>query len=309
MASWKRSSILSAPRIVRSVTATDAQARATVGQEVTRAAVALEAAGVPDARHEARAIWGALVGLPAGDSWLLDKQPAPPGQIDAFRVAVSRRCAGEPMAYAVESASFRMLELAVDARVLIPRPETEGLVDVVLKWVSAEQRSGAVADIGVGSGCIALSLALEGSFERVVGTDIVPGALEVAAANLQRVRPSTYVEFRLGEFYSPLAGEIFDALVSNPPYVTAEEFEGLEPGVRCYEPREALVSGKFGMEHIGRLLAEGKGYLSEGGLIALEVDSERASMALELAREAGWCNARLERDIFGRPRFLLATAG
>ncbi len=289
------------------MTATDSDVRATVGEEVARATRSLEAAGVPHARREARAIWGALAGVSPGDSWLLDGQPAPAQRRRMYRSAVRRRCGGEPLAYAVGSASFRLLELMVDARVLIPRPETEGLVGRVLEWAAREKRSGAVADIGVGCGCIALSLAVEGPFERVVGTDVAPGALEVATVNLRRVQTTASVEFRLGAFYAPLGEEVFDAIVSNPPYVTAEEFEGLEPGVRCHEPREALVSGLAGMEHIKRLLAAGAHHLSDGGLMALEVDSGRGAAARDLARETGWGNARLERDLFGRPRFLLAT--
>jgi release factor glutamine methyltransferase len=141
------------------------------------------------------------------------------------------------------------LELEVDSRVLIPRPETEGLVEHVLAWLSRHPAARVVADIGTGSGCIALALAVEGRFARVIATDVSPAALAVARRNVARVSPPVPIEVREGSGCEALRGVEVDVIVSNPPYVSAAEFEELEPSVRLFEPREALVSGDGGLAH------------------------------------------------------------
>ena len=214
----------------------------------------------------------------------------------------------EPRAYAEGIAGFRYLELVVDPRVLIPRSETEGLVERVLAWAREQWGDapwGAAVELGTGSGCIALSLATEGRFARIVATDVSAEALEVAEANAARVCPGHTPEFRLGNLFEAVAGERFDVIVSNPPYIAEPEYAALDPGVRDFEPRVALVSGPDGLAHT-RAILEGAGdYLMPGGLVALEVDSRRAEPSAGLARTAGFRQVQVERDVFDRPRFLL----
>jgi release factor glutamine methyltransferase len=182
-------------------------------------------------------------------------------------------------------------------------------VEHVLQWAKGRfaNGGGVVADIGTGSGCIALSLATEGAFAKVIATDFSAGAIQVAAVNTARVAPKTPVEIRQGSWLEPLGGDVVDAIVSNPPYVTAAEFDTLDASVRKYEPRLALVGGVDGLEPSRVLLAQGARYLTPGGLIALELDSRRAQATLDIARDAGWTNARLESDVFGQARYLIAT--
>lgn len=278
-----------------------------VGDIIETEAERLAQAGVREPRRQAAAMWAWLSGSTVGQAWLA-RENIPNAKLrERFCEAVERRIAGEPMPYVVGMAGFRTLELAVDSGVLIPRPETEGLVDHVLQWASAHSRWGCVADIGTGSGCIAIALAVEGRFERVVATDVSEPALSVARRNVGRLSPAVPIDLRSGPMWQPLANERFDVVVSNPPYVSGSEFESLEDSVRLYEPRDALVSDEGGMEHIGLLLEGSAEFLLPFGLLALEVDSTRADEARRLALRHGWSNARIERDLFGRPRYLLAT--
>jgi release factor glutamine methyltransferase len=248
----------------------------TVGEELRAAAQRLAEAGCEAPRREAAGLWARLSGQTVGDAWLEQRAEAAEESRARYRDVVKRRLRGEPAAYAAGTAGFRWLELQIDPRVLIPRPETEGLVECVLAW-AADRELGAALDVGTGSGCIALSLATEGGFTRVVATDASTAALEAARQNAARVAPPTPVEFRQGDLLDAVVGETFDAIVSNPPYVTAEEFDALDGGVRLYEPREALVSGEGGLEHSRRILEGATGHLASGGLLALEVDLGLAS--------------------------------
>ncbi|UCD23021.1 MAG: peptide chain release factor N(5)-glutamine methyltransferase [Gemmatimonadota bacterium] len=281
-----------------------------IAAELIEATSILEQAGIADPRREATAIWASLSGIGPGQVWLKQDEPSSEPLSSQFRQSVARRASGEPLAYVVGVIGFRMLDVEVDRRVLIPRPETEGLVERVLKWgaTRAGPDWGVAVDVGTGSGCIALSLAVEGEFRRVVGTDSSPSALAVAAHNLTLVAPpGTAVELREGEGLGAVRDLEPSVIVSNPPYVTEAEFAALDRGVRDYEPRHALVSGPDGMGHIVELVAQSSSLLQTGGLLAIEIDCTRADLALQLAREAGWSNARVENDLFERPRYLLAT--
>jgi release factor glutamine methyltransferase len=271
------------------------------------AGAALGEAAIPEPRREALALWAALARTTAGEAWGRREDAVALEMERDFADAVARRAAGAPLAYAAGTAAFRSLELGVDARVLIPRPETEGLVEHVLGWCRARGRWGVAVDVGTGSGCIALSLASEGRFDRVIATDISEAALALAARNAALLAPPTPIEFRLGDLLWPLGPAQVDVLVSNPPYVATDEWARLDPGVREHEPRLALVAGADGLAHLRTLLAQAGRRLREGGLLALEVDCRRAAQTLACARAHGWATARIEPDLFGRERYLLAT--
>ncbi len=272
----------------------------------------LERSGLANARREASTLWAAVAGdgMKPGDVWLRRDDEAASPVVGRFRDAVARRSSGIPFAYAAGRASFRTLDLRLDPRALIPRPETEGLVDVVLRWARGAGKGGVVADIGTGCGCIALSLAVEGNFDRVIAVDRSADAVALARENVALVRPPVPVEVREGELLVPLAGEPLRAIVANPPYLTAAEYEALDPAVRLFEPREALVSGVDGLDATRALLAGGRALLREGpggdGLIALEIDERRAGAVRALARAHGWQGVVVQEDLFGRPRYLLA---
>lgn len=266
--------------------------------------------GVPNAEREATALWAAVLDLKRGDVWL-QRAAAPPAPAAArFWGAVERRSTGVPFPYAVGRASFRSLELLSDARALIPRPETEGLVDLVLRWTGNGKREtgGVAADVGTGSGCIALSLAVEGSFDRVIAVERSPAAAALARENVALVRPPprTPVEIREGDWLAPLAGLRCRAIVANPPYLTEDEYAALVPSVRQFEPREALVSGPDGLAATRALLAGAAALLEPGGVLALEIDERRGDAVRALAYEYRWARIDVHNDVFGRPRYALA---
>lgn len=266
------------------------------------------AAGIPDAAGEARDLIAAVLDRPrfwpiahAGD--VLDADT-----IAQLRQATGRRASGMPFAYAVGRAAFRHLVLAVDERVLIPRQETEQLVELVLDAVPAS--GGVAVDIGTGSGAIALALASEGRFERVIATDVSRAALDVARTNIQRLRTELRcpVELRPGSLLAPVADVRARVLVSNPPYIAYAEAQELPVAVRDWEPPIALFSGAAGMGATLAIVREAPALLESGGLLALELDARRASLAAEAAAaDPRYADVAIRLDLAGRERILIAT--
>lgn len=216
---------------------------------------------------------------------------------------VARRLRGEPMAYVVGETGFRHLMLTVDHRALIPRPESEGVVEHAL----ARVREGRAVDLGTGSGCLALSLRQEGSFGLIVGVDLSPEALSLAAEN--RRRTGQAIELVRGDLGEPVRDAAFDLVVSNPPYLTEAEYQGLDRSVRGFEPRLALESGAQGLTASRRVLGHAARLLRAGGWLVMELDSSRAALLADMAAGAGWRDVRVFPDLFERSRYLTACRG
>src|SRR6185503_1773262 len=191
-------------------------------------------------------------------------------QCDEIEACATRLGQGMPFAYAVRKAPFRHLTLYVDERVLIPRPETEMLVDLVLD--STARGKGLAIDVGTGSGCLALALATEGGFDRIIATDVSSDALEVARMN---VGGTGRIDVRLGNYLAPCRGERANVIVSNPPYIAWSEAGDLPALVRDWEPATSLFADDNGMAAIRTIAAEAIPVLIGGGLLALEIDSRR----------------------------------
>jgi len=252
------------------------------------------------------AVWAALSGTTVGNAWLRRDEPKSPELVARYQEAVAQLARGVPFAYAVGRAGFRTLDLLIDSRALIPRPETEGLVDLVLRHAGS---GGLAADIGTGSGCIALALAVEGCFDKVVAVEKSTDAAALARENVARVRPPTPVEIREGDLLAPLdggSGARYRAIVANPPYLTDAEYDALDPSVKCFEPRAALVSGQRGLDATRALLAGAAALLEPGGLLALEIDERRGDAVRDLAHAHGWTRIDVHEDIFGQPRYAVA---
>lgn len=256
-------------------------------------------------RETPAAVWAAVSGLTIGEAWLQRDEPKAPEIVAKYRNAVEQLARGVPFPYAVGRAGFRSLDLLSDARALIPRPETEGLVDLVL----GRAQGGVAADVGTGCGCIALALATEGRFDRVIAVERSPEAAALARDNVALVRPRTPVEIREGDLLTPLAGSLYRAIVANPPYLTEDEYSALESSVKAFEPRDALVSGPDGLAATRALLAGAAALLEPGGLLALEIDERRSDTVRALAHDFGWTRIEIHDDIFGRPRYAVAHSG
>jgi release factor glutamine methyltransferase len=279
---------------------------------VQKAAGVLAERGIEHARLDAELLLAAVLGVRRLDLYLQFERPMTAGELDAFRSAVRRRMRREPLQYVVGSAAFRTLELSVDRRVLIPRPETELLAGLVLDWskrCGREPAELAVLDIGTGSGAIALSLAAEGGFGRIVATDVSAEALEVARGNAARNGLAGRVEFRAGESWAALeSGERFDAIVSNPPYVAEPERPTLAPEVAEWEPAGALFAGSDGLDVVRVLVDGAAARLRAGGLLALEVGTTQTEVVAGMIRAAGaFGEPRVGMDLTGRPRMVSAV--
>lgn len=272
----------------------------TVGDALEAAASVLRSAGIDEPRREAERLWGGLRREGPSAAILARDEPIASADDRAFAEAIRRRGAGEPLAYVTGWCGFRFLELRTDRRALIPRPETEMLVDALLHRVS----SGTVADIGTGTGCLALSLLTEGRFARVIAIDSAPAALELARENATLL--GAVPHFICGELGTALAADSCDAIISNPPYLTDAEHAALAPGVRDWEPSSALASGPDGMRETRAILADGLRAVRPGGWIALELDASRAQLSAACASSAGWTKVSVTNDLFGRERYLLA---
>jgi release factor glutamine methyltransferase len=281
----------------------------------------LKEKGVEQARLDAEHLLAHALGTSRLQLYLQFDRPLTPAELKAFKPLLLRRSRREPLQYVLGRAAFRQLDLAVDRRVLIPRPETEVLVDAVLEWARAHATGGAASspaagdlvalDVGTGSGCIALSLLTEGPFRRVVSTDASADALEVARANAAALGLTERWDGRLGSLYEPLdAAERFDLIVSNPPYVARLDAAGLEPEVRDWEPEAALFGGADGLDVLSALVAGAADRLTTGGLLALEVGLGQANAVADRIRDtAAFEEPRIRRDLTGRPRILLAHRG
>jgi release factor glutamine methyltransferase len=265
-------------------------------------------------------------------------EPVPPSASLLTETLVTRRQAGEPLQYVLGTWSFRTLELAVDGRVLIPRPETEQLVEVALTELTRVMagrvgtgmlnRPPRAVDLGTGSGAIALSLAVEGGSRHagleVWATDSSPDALDVARANLEAVSASFpeddrallgRVSWGQGRWFAALPTDLvgsIDLVVSNPPYVSAAEFPDLDPVVRDWEPPGALVAGpgsdgSGGLADVETIIAGAPRWLSGDGALVVELAPHQADPATAMARRRGFVDVRVEPDLAGRPRVLVAA--
>ena len=269
----------------------------------------LAARGVQEPRAAMEWLAARLYGCNRLDLRLREGETPPPHVVEALRRGWKRLADGEPVQHIVGRWEFRGHPMKTDRRALIPRPETEQLVDLVLGdadlWALPAPR---ILDIGTGTGCIALSLALERPQGRYIATDISAEALELARENatLNRVETVRFVE--TGDLSDILDPGTVDAIVSNPPYIPSATVDALDRSVRDFEPRVALDGGPDGMAVLSSIAEEAAMVLADGGRLFLELDAEsgQAAPMADLLRSLGFDSISAHRDYAGRERFLTA---
>lgn len=259
------------------------------------AVVAISASGSPTARLDAELLLAAALGVPRTALWTGDLSVSGPA-VRTFRDLVQRRSAGhEPVAYLLGTKGFRHIDLAVDPRVLIPRPETELLVEVGLELPEGAR----VADVGTGSGAIALALKQERPDLDVLATDVSGDALDVAAVNARRL--GLDVAFARGDLLDAVPGAV-DAILSNPPYVADGDRSALAPDILRHEPPGALFAGADGLDVVRRLVPQAA---AQARIVALEVGAGQAEEVAGLMRAAGLTAVTTREDLAGIERVVV----
>lgn len=284
----------------------------TRGTQQTAAAVLdtavrlLADAGVSEAPLKAETLLARTLGCKRLELTMERARALDAGQLAAYREGIARLLDGEPIQYVLGDASFMGRDFAVDPRVLIPRPETEELVESVLAceglWRGAAP---AIADVCTGSGCIAVSLALARTRGRYVATDTSEDALRVARENARRLGAEGLVRFARADLLEGVGPGTLDAVVSNPPYVSAADWLQLPREIRDYEPRAALDGGEDGLALISRLVSEAAAALKSGGWVFIEIGEDQASRVAAGLTRAGFAHVTIRKDVAGRDRMAL----
>ena len=283
------------------VTARPTDARSAIAHVRTR----LRDAGVEEAHLEADVLVRHVLGLERVDLLARPETPLAPAQSAALEDLLARRSRREPLAYVLGSREFHGLDFRVTPAVMVPRPETETLVEEALAWAGGRSNPITVADVGTGSGCIVVSMAVRLPDVRFLATDVAPVALAVAEENARYHGVAERVRLLSGHLLQPLPGPV-DLIVANLPYIPSGRLDTLQPEVRDYEPREALDGGPDGTDLLRPLLHEAGAYLQPGGALMLEIDDEQGSTLAGEARSAFPSAAvRVLPDLSGRDRVLV----
>lgn len=264
-------------------------------------------------RREALMLVEEVSGYEGADLLLMLEKEAPVRLANRLNALALRRREGEPLQHLIGHWAFRRLDLAVSEAALIPRPETEQVVEIALRELRRIEGY-RVADLGTGTGAIALSVALEEPSTEIYATDSSPAALRLASANLAGHGRAGGSRVRLleGHWYEALPASLagtFDLIVSNPPYVSQAEWELLDPVVRLHDPRQALVAGPSGLEAIEEVVSGARKWLSRPACLVVEIAPHQAEAARRFAEEAGLTEVLVERDLVGRDRMVVGRIG
>jgi len=291
----------------------------TIAEIVETAARYLRDKGSSSPRLDAELLLAETLGMDRIHLYAHHDRPLAPDEVDRYRELIGRRGRLEPVAYILGHGHFRYLRLELTPAVLIPRPETEELVDAVIDWLKVRPlwappgeppgapRAPLIVDVGTGSGAIALSLAQETGY-RVLATDLSDEALAVAARNRAALGLDSLVSLSHIDLLTGVEPYSFRVVVSNPPYISRAELAGLAPDVRDHEPLAALDGGLDGLETYRRLLPQAARALGPGGAVFLEVGHRQADDVCDLAREAGFALAKTTKDLSGKARIVSAVS-
>jgi release factor glutamine methyltransferase len=277
-----------------------------IAEAITEAAQLLKNSGVPDARRDAASLLSFTVErdrtfLISHSDHLLSET-----ELESFRDRVDRRSHGEPLQYITGQQDFYGRVFRVSPAVLIPRPETELLVEAALELVG-EGEAARICDVGTGSGCIAITLACERVNARGIALDISASALEIAKHNAVAMKVDKRLKFLLSDCFDALAkaDELFDLIVSNPPYVAAGVVSGLQREVKDHEPMVALTPGANGLSVIKRVIDEAPGFLRKDGHLLLEIGFDQGEAVQGLVDSRQWQLVDIRPDLQGIPRIVI----
>jgi release factor glutamine methyltransferase len=269
--------------------------------------------GIPEPRLSSELLLASVLGLDRLGLFLRYDQPLTAGELGTYKKKLVRRADREPMAYIVGEKEFWSLSFAVDPAVLIPRPETELLVEEAQALIRDDRGLGTIVELGTGSGAIIVSLAktmIQDSRpgKRLVAVDRSAAALKTAAANARRQGVERAIQFIRGDWLAPFKGRgpWMGLLVSNPPYLSASDLAGLDPGIRNYEPLEALDGGVDGLDALRVIVEQARDHLITGGWLLLEIGETQGNRVTDLARGKGFEAVQILRDLAGKDRVLKA---
>jgi len=279
-----------------------------IAAAILQGAHQLRKAGVSDARREAGSLLGHVI--ERDRSFLISHAEDPITSEEAAKFAefLDERAKGKPLQYLTGHQEFFGLDFEVNADVLIPRPETELLVETALKIVAGSESSNLICDVGTGSGCVVVTLLHEVPNARGVALDISPAAIEVAQRNAAKHSVSDRLQFLVSDGFARVDQKemVFDLIVSNPPYVPAGDIEGLQREVRDYEPHLALEAGPDGLDSVRRLLADAGAYLKTGGHLLFEIGFDQREAVERLIEpmvsSGSWNLFDIYPDLQGIPR-------
>lgn len=272
-----------------------------IAEAILEGANKLRKAGVPEARREAGSLLAFL--LDQDRTFILSHadDPISGEQETLFQEFLNARAQGEPAQYITGRQDFYGLEFEVTPAVLIPRPETELLIEAAIKLIGAEETV-SFCDVGTGSGCIAITLLVQLPLAHAIAVDVSPAALEIATRNAARHRVTDRIEFLLSDCFASVPQQTFDLIVSNPPYVAEGAVASLQREVRDFEPRVALTAGADGLDVIRRLLRDAQNYLKPGGHLLFEIGFDQHEAVGGLIDAQVWELLDIHQDLQGIPR-------
>lgn len=265
--------------------------------------------GIENARLQSELIFAGTLHCRRLDLYLQFERPLTQEETDRLRERVLRRARREPVQYILGDTDFRNLTLKCDPRALIPRPETEELVEFVLEKINCLKPDTAtvrILDLGTGTGAIALSLATEKPGTQVVAVDKSADALALARENHAGITPVPAVKFLQSDWFKNIS-ESFDVIVSNPPYLSQDEWKCAQPEVRDHEPLSALVAENAGLSDLEKILSAAHKHLLPGGFVALETGIAQHEALAKIALSCGFSATESRTDLSGRPRFFFAS--
>jgi release factor glutamine methyltransferase len=280
----------------------------TVGRVVAWATDDFKTRGLETPRLDAELLLGQAIGIERLRILIEPERPLSADELSKYRELIKRRRAREPLAYLRGDREFYGRPFLVTKDVLIPRPDTETLVEVALARTKARYAYGRALDLCTGSGCVAITFAKERPQWRVTATDVSEAALAVARKNAERLGLVWNFRMIRGDLFAPIADERFELITANPPYIPDAEVETLQPEVRVFEPRLALAGGVDGLDLVRRIVNEAPAHLVAGGTLAMEIMAGTGAEVMALFEAGGFTDVALARDYAGRDRVVSGAA-